>query len=122
MEALLNSPKAEGLRVKVPYHGKTVQGTIVKVYPDKYMWVTFDKEDVDEWDDPSTMFSYPYTGIVPDYNPDTMKAIMKKWRESTGTTAGPLGPMKHVKSFLTGRSRKRKQRKSKKTRKGKKRI
>lgn len=119
MEAMLNSPKAEGLRVKVPYHGKMVPGTITKVIPNTYIWVTFDKGVVGEWDEDYELYDYPYKQVVPDYNPDTMKALMKKWRESTGTSAGPLGPMKHVKSFLTGRSRRRKARKSKKTRKGK---
>jgi hypothetical protein len=41
------------------------------------------------------------------YNPEGMKAVMQKWRDTTGQTAGPDGPMKHVKSFLTGRGKSR---------------
>ena len=41
------------------------------------------------------------------YNPEGMKTVMRKWRDTTGQTAGPDGPMKHVKSFLTGRGKSR---------------
>ncbi len=55
------------------------------------------------------MFTYS------DYDPEGMKVVMQKWRETTGTAAGPNSPMKNIKSFLTGKARKHKTRKHKKT-------
>jgi len=122
MEQMFNDPKAVGLRVKVTRsNGDKVTGKIDRFISNNLLSVTFDPEFVAEWEDDHEYF-HP-RDLKPDYDPESMKALMKKWRDSTGQTAGPLGPMKHVKSFLTGRSRKRKTRKqNKKTRKSGKRI
>lgn len=119
MEKVFGSPKAVGLRVKVKRSdGKVARGTIDKVNANGLVSVVFDPEYVGEWEDNFEYFSAK--DIKPDYDAEGMKALMDKWRESTKTTAGPLGPMKHVKSFLTGVGRKRKTRK--RTRKSGKRI
>lgn len=59
--------------------------------------------------------------IEQNYDPGSMKLLMREWRDKTGTTAGPMGPMKHVKDFLIGKSRRktRKTRKNRKTRRRK---
>jgi hypothetical protein len=121
MDVILRSQKAVGLHVKVNHRGSTKHGVIDRVLPNDIIVVRFDAGEVGEWDDDFDYF-HP-RDIKPDYDPESMKALMKKWRESTGTSAGPEGPMKHVKSFLTGRSRKlRNTKKARKTRKSKKRI
>jgi hypothetical protein len=114
MNEFLLKRAAIGIRVTVRNrNGERVRGKIVDVVPTtKQVVVEFDPEYVSKWDDPSDHFSIK--DVNPDYTPDAMKELMKKWRASTGTSAGPLGPMKHVKSFLTGRSRKRKTRKTRK--------
>lgn len=119
MDEFLLKRGAIGIRVTARNRsGETIRGKIVDVVPtSKQVVVEFDPEYVSKWDDPSDY--YDIKDVTPDYTPAAMKELMKKWRQSTGTTAGPLGPMKHVKSFLTGKSRKHKKRK---TRKSKKRI
>ena len=116
MADIFSNPSAVGLRVvaKRP-NGEKIKGTVSRIVTDGLVLVEFDPEFVGEWDDNFDYFDPKY--LKPDYDPEAMKEIMKKWRGSTGTTAGPEGPMKHVKSFLTGTSRKRKARKNKKTRK-----
>ena len=119
MEKIFSSPKAVGLRVKVKRSdGKLVHGTIDKVNSNGLVSVVFDPEYVGEWEDNFEYFSPKQ--LKPDYDAEGMKVLMEKCRTSTNTTAGPLGPMKHVKSFLTGMGRKRKTRKQ--TRKTRKRI
>ena len=122
MEKIFGSPKAVGLRVIAKRSdGTKVKGKIDKVLADGLVSVHFDPEYVTgEWEDEFDYF-HP-RDLKPDYNPEGMKALMKKWRDVTGTIAGPLSPMKHVKSFLTGRARTRKTRRSKKVRKTRKRI
>ena len=117
MDEFLLKRSAIGFRVtaKTP-SGESVRGRIVDVVPTtKQVVVEFDPDYVSKWDEPTEY--YDIKDITPDYTPSALKTLMKKWRDSTGTTAGPLGPMKHVKSFLTGRSRKRKTRKIRKSRK-----
>ena len=122
MEGIFNSPQAVGLRVKVTRsNGDKVKGKVDRFISNNLLSVTFDPEFVGEWEDDHEYF-HP-RDLKLDYDPEGMKAVMQKWRDSTGQTAGPLGPMKHVKSFLTGRSRRRKTRKHrKKSRKTRKRI
>jgi hypothetical protein len=122
MEGIFNRPEAVGLRVKVTRrNGDKVTGRIDRFIMNNLVSVTFDPEFVEEWEDDHESF-HP-RDLKLDYDPEGMKAVMNAWRGSTKQTAGPLGPMKHVKSFLTGRSRKRKTRKQKKkTRKTGKRI
>jgi hypothetical protein len=122
MEKFLLTKKAVGVDVVVPHQGVKTRGKIVDVIPTtKQVVVEYVPGTVGEWDDPTDY--YNVKDVKPDYDPEAMKALMKRWRASTSTTAGPMGPMKHVKSFLTGQSRRHKKRKhSKKTRRGRKRI
>lgn len=123
MSSLLNSPKAVGLHVIANRNGQKVKGKIDRFVSDGMVVVEFDPEFVGEWEDNFDYF-HP-RDLKLDYDPEAMKELMKHWRQTTGTTAGPGGPMKHVKSFLTGKARRRtrkQSKKSRKTQKSKKRI
>jgi len=125
MNSVLNSSRAVGLRVKFQdKHGANVKGTIIHAIPNVNITVRYDPEYIlGEWDDDTETISSPYTGVKLDYDAESMKILNKEWRNKTKTVGGPLSPMKHVKSLLTGLGRKRKTRKhSKKHRKTRKRI